>query len=477
MSLFAAQGASAGVVRATVSMREVGRIPFGFLGLSLEIRGVENYAGFNPGAINPVFEQLIRNLDPGQRPRLRLGGDTLDWTWAPIAHTRRPVGVRYSLTPTWFKVVKALAQDVDARLIVGVNLEVNRARVAAAEARAIVAGIGSPWLEALELGNEPELYNVLPWFEVHSVPYYGRPAGWGFSDYLNEYASISRTLPRFPLAGPDIASAAWLGGLGSFLTGEPRVRIATVHRYPLGCLPSQPATIAQLLSPGSTRDFAAGLGSALATAHAHGIPLRVDEMGAVSCGGQAGVSDTFATALWALDVQFELARAGLDGVNIHTRVALVNQLFSFRRVHRVWEGHIAPEYYGLLAFAQAAPAGSRLLRVLGVPDGPVRVWATGGPERTERVVLINLDTQIGTTVAVQAGSRHEPATLERLTAPRAGARSGVRLGGQSFGKETSTGTLAGRPRTASLSRSQTGAYRVWMPPASAAILTLTPRRR
>ena len=54
--------------------------------------------------------------------------------------TRRPIGVRYALTPTWFKVVKALAQGVDAQLIVAVDLEVDRARIAAAEARAIIAG-------------------------------------------------------------------------------------------------------------------------------------------------------------------------------------------------------------------------------------------------------------------------------------------------------------------------------------------------
>jgi hypothetical protein len=316
---------------------------------------------------------------------------------------------------------------------------------------------------------------VLPWFEVHHVPYYGRPADWGFSDYLQDYATISRALPRFPLAGPDVGSGAWVDGLGLFLSSEPRVRIATVHRYALGCIESKPATIAELLSDRSTRDFAAGLGPALAAAHAHAIPLRVDEMNTVSCGAQVGVSNTFAAALWGLDVQFELAREGFAGVNIHTRVGVANQLFSFRRADRVWEGHVAPEYYGLLAFAQAAPAGSRLLRVAGIPDGPLHVWATRGPNRTERVVLINLATRVGRMVAIRVGSRNDAVTLERLSAPRVGATGSVTLGGQSFGAETSTGILAGRPRAISVSRSAAGAYRVWMPAASAAILTLARR--
>ena len=37
-----------------------------------------------------MLEQLVRNLDPGQRPVLRLGGDTGDWSWYPIAHMPRP---------------------------------------------------------------------------------------------------------------------------------------------------------------------------------------------------------------------------------------------------------------------------------------------------------------------------------------------------------------------------------------------------
>ena len=39
-----------------------------------------------------------------------------------------PFGVRYALTPTWFNVVKSLAQGTNARLILGVNLEADRKR-------------------------------------------------------------------------------------------------------------------------------------------------------------------------------------------------------------------------------------------------------------------------------------------------------------------------------------------------------------
>jgi hypothetical protein len=46
------------------------------------------------------------------------------------------------------------------------------------------------------------------------------------------------------------------------------------------------------------------------TAHSHSVPLRIDEMNAISCGGVRGVSYPFASALWAVDALFEMARVG-----------------------------------------------------------------------------------------------------------------------------------------------------------------------
>src|SRR5438270_559790 len=92
-------------------------IPDRFLGLSLEYRAVEAYAGADPKAIDPVFEQLVRNLSPGQRPWLRIGGDSADWTWWPLADMSRPPGVTFSIDRSWIEVARALAQALDARML------------------------------------------------------------------------------------------------------------------------------------------------------------------------------------------------------------------------------------------------------------------------------------------------------------------------------------------------------------------------
>jgi hypothetical protein len=471
--VLAVPSAASGAMSVTVASRAVGRITPGFLGLSMEIRGVESYTGFNSNGINPVLEQLIRELDPGQTAVLRLGGDTTDWTWYPVPGMRRPLGVRYALNATWFNVVRALARGIHGRVIVGVNLEADNAQLAAAEAKAIIAGIGQPQLEALELGNEPDLYGRSTWFALNGVHYHGRPRDWDFEQFKPDYDRILSALPDFPMVGPDVGQAQWFHNLGPFISTEPRVRIATMHLYPLGCVASKPATIPELFSDAHTRGFASELRASIAVAHAHHIPFRLDETNAVSCGGQHGVSDTFAAALWALDALFELANVGADGVNVHTREGTANQLFSFESTGLGWVGSVMPQYYGLLAFAQAAPAGSSLLQVAGASTGPIHVWATRAPGGTERVVLINLSTSAGQNVLVRA-SGPPVATLERLSAPRANATAGITLAGQSFGTPTATGIPTGALRTTPIHDARAG-YNVWMPPAGAAILTLKPQ--
>jgi hypothetical protein len=464
--------ATAAVVPVTVTRNVTQHVDSGFLGLSFEIRGMAGYTGDDPKAVNPVFEQLIRNLDPGQRPVLRLGGDTGDWTWYPVAGMKRPLGVRYSLSNRWLAVMKSLAQAVDARMIMAVNLEVNSTRVADTEAHEFIAGIGSPWLEALQLGNEPELYNVLAWYAVNNVPVYGRPASWNIPAFLSNYAKIARSMPDFELAGPEVGAPAWVDGIGQFLQSEPRVKIVTVHRYALGCNLSPPSTISDLLSDTNTRDFTSGLGPALVAAHRHGDQIRLDETNTVTCGGQEGLSNTFAAALWDLDASFEVAQRGFNGINFHTREGISNQLFTFNESHKVWSADVEPDYYGLLAFGRAAPARSAILGTTGPTSGPLHVWATQAPNGVERVVLINMAQKSGRTVDLRGSTGAKSVTLERLTAPSAGATGGVKFDGESFASGTKTGTLAGKPDTITIPRSRNGTYSVWVPPASAAVVDL-----
>jgi len=449
-------------------------IPPGFLGLSLEYFAIPAYAGTNPSQTDPVFVQLIRNLAPGQPPELRIGGDTTDETWWPVPGTPTPAGVKETLTPGWIAITKALATATGARLTLGINLEADSATVAATEAGQLETGLGPSRIEALEPGNEPELYGTFTWGRSGKP---GRPHDYDFAAFSRDFSRIARALPNVPLAGPAAGGVRWFRDIRTFLGEQRDVKVATLHRYPLQLCyrskdePDYP-TISHLMSAGASRGLADSVAGAVRASHARHTPLRIDEMNTIGCGIDRAVSESFASSLWGLDAMFNMARVGVDGVNISTFPGATDQLFTFSHAGGRWKGQVMPEYYGLEMFAQAAPMGSRLLRVSPTGTRQIRAWTTLAPDGTIRVVLINESAQTR-VVHIRARGASGTGTLEYLAAPSLKARSGVTLAGQSFGT-TTTGLPTGAPKTYEVTQSR-GGYAIRIPGASAAMLTVPPR--
>jgi Glycosyl hydrolase family 79 C-terminal beta domain len=462
-------GSTSGTERLTVDTAAAGRtLPNGFLGLSFEFRGLEEYLGANPAALDPVFLQLVRNLAPAQNPVLRIGGDSTDWTWWPVPHMAKPGGVAYSIGPQWAAVARAAAVALRARLILGVNFEADSRAVAATEARAMLADVGTRSIAGLELGNEPELYAAFPWYKTKAgVPVPGRARPYDFQQYVQDYSGVVSALPQAPVAGPSSGAPDYLDNLGQFLSDEPRVRLVTVHAYPLKhCEPAVHPTIAQLLATTTSQALTTQAGTLAAIAHHHGLPLRVDELNAVSCGGWPPVTNSFAAALWALNQLFELDRAGVDGVNLFTVPNTSQHLIVTSEAGGRWSGAVQHEYYGLMAFAQAAPARSHLLTVSGAQGSGTEAWATSGPGGQIHVVLINTGASTR-SFALRIGGIGGPVSVQRLTAPSLAASSGATLGGQAIAP--ATGALAGHSTTSTVAPSG-GAYTVSVPAGSAAIV-------
>jgi hypothetical protein len=461
-------------LRLTVGRTPSGRpLPGGYLGLSLEYTTLLAYAGDDPSGLNPTFLQLIRNLNPNQSPWIRIGGDSTDWTWWPAAGVRKPPGVTFTLTPAWLRVAHSLAVALGAKMMLGIQLEADSRPVASAEAGAMLRTVGAKHIGAFELGNEPEVYGALPWYHTASdAPVTGRPRGYDLTKYIPDFNAVSQGLPAsVPIAGPASGGPEWLAGAARFEAANPRVRMMTFHRYPLArCItnPSNPQypTMAHLLAPYSSALLAHSVAAAVHTAHAHGATFRVDELNSVSCRGVPGISDTFASALWAIDGLFNFAAVGVDGVNVHTLVQANYMPFTFTHDKRGWQAHVRPLYYGLAMFARAMPPGSRLLPVAGGShSGLLQTWATRAPDGTVRVVLINESRRRTVALSVPGTSS---ATVTRLTAGALRAKSGVSIGGQSYGPD---GTLRGTAR-ATVLRTVRGRYVVDVPSASAALLTL-----
>ena len=477
---FAAPAARADVLSATVTPTPTGpTMGPGFVGVSFEYRAVHQYTGRDPAHIDPVLVALLNGLAPGQSKVIRIGGNSADDTWWPIRGVVPPGGINYSLTPGWLRSTRALAADTDAKLILGINLAAGSPAIAAAEGRALQSGIGSRYIKALEIGNEPDLYPQFVWFrDRRGKVYRRRGPGYDLSDYTAQFTQWAKVLPDLPLAGPATSRPAWLSGLGRFISAEPRLKLVTYHRYPLRACekdPSDPTfpTIPGLLADSSSAGLAAGVTPFVRTAAAHHLPFRVAEFNSASCEGAPGVSDTFASALWALNTMFNFAQAGVQGVNVHMLPGSHYELFTTSRTPGGgWQAFVHPEYYGLQMFAQAFPPGAQLLPVTA-PAGPTKVWATIAPDGAERVTLINQDPSAEHDVQVTIPGATATGSVQTLTAPSLDATSGVSLGGRSYGAETATGTLPGTPVTTP-SAPAGGVYTVALAPGSAALLTLPP---
>jgi hypothetical protein len=471
-----------GALVARVTSKATGRaIPPGFLGFSFEFQAVRTYTGDDPAAVNPVLVQLIRNLSPGQPPVLRIGGDSTDISYP--SWVKPPPYTGYQLTPGWMATTSALARTLGARMILGLNLAANQPALAAAEARAYLKAFGRGAIDALEIGNEPNVYAHVTTFRTPSgakLP--ARSEGYGYPQFAHEFGAIAHASPGLPLAGPALAAGptvghgSWIDTMPGFLKTYQRVRDLTVHRYPLrNCFvpptSAQYPTIGHLLSSYATSGLAHSVKPWVRAAHAQHRLLRLDELNSVACRGRKGVSDTFASSLWVVDALFQLAHLGIDGVNMHTLPRSSYELFEFSRSHGQWRARVRPVYYGLQLFAEAAPAGARLLKATAPrPKTQVSVWATRSRQGRLRVVLVNESRAHSRTIAVKVPpATPGAATVERLAAPGANAKGAISLGGRSYGRETGTGTLP--PLTQTPATGGAGTYLVKLPRASAALIT------
>jgi hypothetical protein len=447
-------------------------VPRSFFGLSTEYGALPLYERHFALFERALFLLHVR----GDGPQiLRIGGDSADRTfWDPRA--RRMPQWAFKLTPGLVERTARLVRRAGIRLILDLNLITGSSTIAAQWARAAERLLPRKSIVGFEVGNEPDLY--AHWYWLATI---GRtrsveamlPRALSAAAYVQDFRSYARVLgriaPNVPLAGPALANPqrgrAWLATL---LAGpHAGLRIVSAHRYPYSpCVrrtsPVYP-TIDRLLSEQASAGLAASVRNAVWLAHRADLRFRLTEMNSVTCGGLRGVSDTFATALWAPDTLFEVLRAGVDGVNIHIRATTINAPFLLTR-----RGMVArPLMYGLLLFTRTLGPGARLMRLTLHADGHARLkaWAVRLRGRIVHVLLINKGVRAA-RVFVRLPS-HGLATVQRLLARSASARWGITLAGQRLDR---AGRWTGRRLLEKLAPHARG-YVVAVPGLSAGLLS------
>jgi hypothetical protein len=442
-------------------------VPQDFMGLSFEVSALPQIASYGGGG---DLVAMLRSLGVGV---LRFGGVTADeqTAWTDPA-TPPPPWAENVLEGSDFRELATLAGETGWQVLLTLGLGHYEPQAAAREAASAKAELGGA-LEAIELGNEPNAY------AAHGL----RASPWTFVQYDEQVASyrsaIEAAAPGIPLAGPDTSgsSAYESWGLGEAIYQRPV--LLTGHHYPLGCQGNPGPSIARLLSPEIRQAQETSLRRYLLIAREAEVPFRLDETNTVSCGGVPGISDTFASALWAVSYLTQAMSMGATGINFEGNP--VNCIgytpLCAPSAEDLDSGALQaqPEWYAFL-LARALVGERPLATIVSAParqDVDVRSFlATDG---TLRFVIVDdeLPGAREVPVRLRVGRGFHGASVLWLTAPSPEALSGVELGGRAVAADG----LWSQPARLPHASNRDGVITLEMKPSSAALLTVAPTGR
>ncbi len=452
-------------VEVTLSTSAPGRpVPARFLGLSFEAEAIDQIGRL---ATRGDLIELLRSLGPGL---LRFGGITADQNvaWTDSA-TPRPVWATSTIGPAQMHALGVLARRSGWQVLLTVGLAHYEPQAAAREVAAAHAALG-PYLAAVEIGNEPDAYGrhgfrALPWIAQ------------GYEEQVSAYREAIATLaPGVPTAGPDVSGSGVFPEWGYAEAVSQTPALLTGHHYPLGCASTPPPTIATLLSAAGRGREAHSLETYLSVSRPLNLPFRVDETNSVSCGGVAGISDTFASSLWAAGYIGQAMAAGTVGVNLQgnpTNCAGYTPLCA-PDLAALAAGRMRaePDWYALLLTSSLI--GYRpLATTISSPGSPnLAAYGFAGVGRTRKLLLVDDEPPGSSTLALRVplGPGLGAARVLRLTGSSLAATEGTRLAGRAVASDGSWSP----PAHIESAPVRGGVLTMHLAPASAALVTVAP---
>src|ERR1017187_10307804 len=401
------------------------KVPEDFMGLSYE-SGQLVYPDFF-SVQNTALIEIFKRLSPAGV--LRLGGNLSEFTvWSetdpgtppeagglvgPDPGHREPR--TFTITPHSIRNLQGFLNATGWRCIYGLNLGGGTLEQELAEGSFVARTLG-PQLMCVQFGNEPDLFKHR---DQGNKP-------WTYDEFLARWktfrAAFHEKLPDVAVAGPDTAgNPNWVRQFTQDVPKE--VVLATSHYYPEGP-PSDPRmNIDLLLHPGAR--FDSSCHEALDSARAAGLPFRMAEGNSCFNAGKPGVSDTFASALWAGDFCLQMASLGCVGVNLHGGA---NGYYS-PIVGSIGSGFsVGSEFYGLM-LAQLF-AGRTLCHTSLEPQGAnLTAYAAGGDGGKDLIAVFNKDVRDAEVTLSAPTGGFKRATIERLEGPAVNSKTGVRFEG------------------------------------------------
>jgi len=436
-------------------------VPQDFIGLSYESSQLAHPGFFSAG--NKDLIAYVRTL--GASGVLRVGGNMSAFTrWSPIdaANTVDSQGVEgpdagggtpvsFVITPLAINNLNEFLQATNWKLIYGLNLAGGTPETAAQEAACVAKVVGSR-LVAFQLGNEPDLFN-------HGTSKDAKQR-WQYPEYIARWKIFERAVrskvPNAPLAGPDVSYRTdWIEKFSQDTAGD--VSLLTSHYYAEGP-PTDPIMNIDYLLTQQSR-FQSHISNSVEVSRKAGTPYRVAECNSCYRGGKKGMSDTFASALWAGDFLCQVASLGATGVNLHGGA---DGLYTPIAGSQATGFTARPMYYGMLL---ARPLlGATILNSDLQPAG-VNLTAYAAQKDSKLMAFVfNKDHQSAVLrICLPSDRTNGAAEVIRLSAPAIDATSQIKLGGDSVASNGSW-----EPAASEVVRGRAGSFQLSVPAYSAA---------
>jgi hypothetical protein len=455
-----------------------------FLGFSQEWPWVSGMAG------SPHLYSIFNLLRNGKREPLilRVGGADADAGYDKIYN---PNHKEYN-TPESQSKREGMARSYDRlaelkdkggfKFIATVNLANRKAEIAIEQTKRLRETLGDALL-SIEIGNEPGYY-------INQIPGYWPNKDSFYSDIVNEFDRIAAAIGcNKNCAGP---SWGWIGLSDQMMRNYlkksgSKMNFVTVHYYKSAYDPRKTDndTVDTLIQDNNDV-IQKWVKPQVAVGREFKIPVRIGESNAVSGGGNDGVSNSFAAAIWTLDTCLTMASAGIAGIDFHQGSY---KYAMYERVTKPQGGsssqyplyqnfRVQPNFYGMLLFQMANRDGSSIRQLDFNSSLKVKGFHLVSKEGS-RTVLINKDTQNSKTLTVvlPVGRPGSTGQLLELLAPgnSLAARSGITLAGQSY--EGWGGAKSGQYQVQHIkgTKSNENGYEIFkisMKPASAVLFIL-----
>ena len=328
----------------------------------------------------PSFVKLLSYLRHGSNaegPNLRIGGNSADTSWFDPTSSRNKtksctaswsgkVCVKYAIRAEDIRAPFQAAQSSGGTVTYDLNFVQNStATWALQELLAIKNATGNfQHVKSLEIGNEPDLFGG----GVRAPDY--SPATFG-EEWQKYVLAVSKHLPPskkgFIQGGTFCCVDEFRKAQGPLLREyHEEMNSWSYHRYPTSTCQGKISTIPQLMSVASSDWQSYTVRQWVRVAESVGVPFVLGEANSASCGGQDGVSNTFASTLWAMDFMLAMAQINVSRVNFHGGG---NSRYSWLGPEK--EGgapDVKPLFYAMYMFSKVTQGGAR-----GEATGNVRV--------------------------------------------------------------------------------------------------------